>query len=237
MESIEEQIEQQIYAAEMAPDRIYFTVQSNIKVKLRSKGDGYVELNAFSPATGEWRAVKVNETYAVRPPRKEEITMTEATVPATAETSKVKAEPKNKGKVSGLKMLAAWGHYFEKFGAQENGRQLIIDAMSADFPHKVDSILRWVDSYKGYYNTGRLPGVAKPEVKLVWATPEDAAKAEIRAAAAAAKAEKKAAKEAEKATKAEEKAAKKAAKEAARAEAAAVKAAEKAAAEHPIGVK
>lgn len=140
----------------------------------------------------------------------------------TPKTDKV-ANTKGRGVNSGLKMLAAWGKYFTELGAQENGRQLVIDAMIADFPEKVESVNRWVDAYRIYFNTGRLP-VAKPATPVLWldekAKEKAAAKVVKAEEKAKAKADKAAVKEAEKAAKAQAKAEKKAAVEAARAAAA-----------------
>lgn len=75
---------------------------------------------------------------------------------------------KGAGQVSGLGMMECWGLYFEKFIREPGGRLEIINAMVAEFPDKVDSINKWVDSYKSYYNLGRLPNVSAPAAKLDW---------------------------------------------------------------------
>lgn len=74
----------------------------------------------------------------------------------------------NRGAVSGLKMLECWGKYFREFIDKEGGRLSIISHMTNEFPDKIMSILKWVDSYKSYYNMGKLPGCTKQEVKKQW---------------------------------------------------------------------
>lgn len=225
MDQVTEQIEKIIFAVEMEPGQVYITAQSTnqIKIRLKEKKDGVVYVEAYSPNHKKWLVTKVEETYRVRIPGKEEIKMENNE--ATTATQEKKSGVKNKGLVSGLKMLAAWGKHFAELGREENGRQLVIDAMLADFPHKETSIMRWVDAYRVYFNTGRLPGQSKPETPILWPTPaKEAREAEKRANAekrAAEKEIKQAAKLAEREKKAQRRAEQAAAKEATRAEAAA----------------
>ena len=72
------------------------------------------------------------------------------------------------GQLSGMSMMEAWGFYFNKFIREIGGRAKIIEAMIAEFPDKIDSINKWVDSYKSYYNLGRLPGCKVQPEKLNW---------------------------------------------------------------------
>ena len=193
MDTIEQQLEASINAIDMQPGQMYMSVNSSEPIKLRIHGvlDDKVIVESFSKYHGKWLKVKVDRDYQVRLQRKEEIKMSETTV-ATENKKEVKKQ--NVGLVSGLKMLAAWGKNFQEFGNKPDARQNIINSMLADFPEKSESINKWVDAYKAYYNTGRLP-VAKPEVKVTWEDSKSAA----RAAAKVAKGEERARIKAEKA--------------------------------------
>lgn len=217
-DQLETSINAQINAVDMEPGQIYFNAAGKIKVKLIDKKDGVVFVSAWSDAHQEWRKVKVEETYKLKIPTKGEIKMAEtAEKEVKQKVAKVKAPPKNLGKVRGLKMLATWGQVYKDVGTQ--GLAAVKQAMLEEFPDRAESIERWAPAYRIYFNTGRLPGVDKPEVPVVFET-EMSEKKKARLAATLAK---KAEREAKQQLKLEEMAAKKAA----RLEAKAQKAAEK----------
>lgn len=71
-------------------------------------------------------------------------------------------------KANGPGMLEMWGITFNKYIDKPGGRDLIIKEMSITFPDKKERILKWVDAYKSYYNSGRLPGCVKQDTKKQW---------------------------------------------------------------------
>jgi len=75
---------------------------------------------------------------------------------------------KSGGLISGMGMMECWGLYFRKFISVPGGRQQIIESMVAEFPDKVERIVKWVDSYKSYYKMGKLPGCIKQDKKVEW---------------------------------------------------------------------
>lgn len=77
---------------------------------------------------------------------------------------------KLKGKIMGLGMMESWGFYFRKYVKEAGGREQIIEAMCREFPTNGDRVRRWVDSYKSYYNMGKLPGCVKQATKVQWVT-------------------------------------------------------------------
>lgn len=229
-DQLEAGIDSLINAVDMEPGKLYLNATGKIKIKLHSKEDGVVWVQAYSDLHQEWRKTKVDETYKVKIPTKGEIKMAETVEKETKEkVAKVKAEPKNLGKVRGLRMLRTWGQVYKEVG--EQGLDAVKAAMLLEFPDKAESIERWAAAYRIYYNTGRLPGVEKPEAPIVWITKEREEKLAEKAAKAQARLDEKNAK---KQLKEEEKAAKKAAREEKRAQAAADKQAAEAG---PIGTE
>lgn len=206
VDSLEQQVESQLNAVDMEPGITYLNAAGKIRVKLKEKKDGVVWVLAYSDMHAEWRTVKVDETYKVKLPTKGEMKMVEATE-AEVEEKKVKKTSDSIGKVRGLRMLRTWGQVYKDVG--HLGLDAVIAAMDEEFPTKPESIRRWAPAYRTYYNTGRLPGVEKPENPIVWANPEIEAKKEAKRQAALAKLE---AKEAERAARTAEKEAKLAAK-------------------------
>lgn len=77
------------------------------------------------------------------------------------------------GLISNLGMMECWGLYFKRYVREPGGRELIIKAMVAEFPDKAERINKWVDSYKSYYNMGKLPGCIRQEEKVKWVTSND----------------------------------------------------------------
>jgi len=72
------------------------------------------------------------------------------------------------GRITGGSMLECWGLYFRQCIKQPGGRKKIVEAMIREFPDKHARIERWVDSYRSYFNLGKLPGCYKQEIKLPW---------------------------------------------------------------------
>lgn len=228
-ELIEQQVAGQINAVDMGQGVTYVNITGKIKIKLKEKKDGVVWVHAWSDAHQEWRAVKVEENYKVRLPTKGELAMAEtAEKEVKVKVKKEKAPPKNIGKIRGLKMLATWGQVYKDVGM--NGLQAVKDAMIEEFPDKVESINKWAAAYRIYYNTGRLPGITKPEPEgqVIWITEAKAARDAAKLARAEARAAKLANRDEEKRIKKE---ARKAAQAEARAAKAEARAAEKAAKE------
>lgn len=75
---------------------------------------------------------------------------------------------KTEGRISNMGMMECWGLYFRKYVNVPGGRALIIQSMVAEFPDVTERILKWVDSYKSYYNMGKLPGCVKQVNKAKW---------------------------------------------------------------------
>lgn len=108
-----------------------------------------------------------------------------------------------------------WGPVFTQAATEGRDRQWVIEEMKARYPDKVETILKWTDWYKNFYNMGKIQGFENP-VKVSWksevdanreqkkadrAATREAARQERQAAKELAKAEKKAAREAAKAEK------------------------------------
>ena len=127
---------------------------------------------------------------------------------AKAEKAAAKKEPRKT-------MASAWGAAFAKAATDPSYTKAALQAdMIAQFPEKEETVLKWTDWYKNFYNMGKIKGYENP-VKVLWVSEVDEAKkaakeqkkAEKLAAREAAKAQKLAEKEALKAQKAAEKAA------------------------------
>lgn len=135
--------------------------------------------------------------------------MTEATAEKPVKEKKVR-----------VSMAASWGELFHRAATDPSfTREALMAEMISRFPSKTETVNKWTDWYKNFYNGGRIKGYENP-VKVNWATAEDEAKKAAREAKKlekaqardAAKAEKEAAKAAIKAQKQAEKEAQKAAK-------------------------
>lgn len=160
-------------AVEMVPGFIYETAQTEkykYRCRVHKRHDALAEVVKLSFWDGEynksWLPCEVPFDYRVRKLRID-VHQNES---RTMEMDTRKRSGKAGGLVSGLGMMACWGLYFRTYIGSKDGRALIVAAMSAEFPDKVDSIKKWVDSYKSYYNMGKLPGCVKQEKKLKWVT-------------------------------------------------------------------
>ena len=175
-----------ITAGEMVEGQIYKTCESELQYfsKVVSKKDGKVTIEALMAKSGKWKPIEVPEAYKVRSLSEAEVAeFTIASQPKAKKERKPRDPnaPKKEGgfkKVAGLVtgkgMIAAWGHYINEFVKTEGGRTLVVNAMIAEFPSKVDSINKWVDAYLTYYNTGRFlaQGYARQEKSLPWVLSE-----------------------------------------------------------------
>lgn len=68
---------------------------------------------------------------------------------------------------NGKKFIEGFGFAFETFRNEENNRKLVEEYMLENYPNKIDSIVKWLDWYKGYFNMGRIKGYETPD-KIKW---------------------------------------------------------------------
>jgi len=168
------------YAMEMLPGKLYITYQSRARyfcklVVIDEKRD-CVELMAYYPQSGAWKQPKVPMRYKLRVLTAEEqqvaLSEIEKTSHNVREIFNTYSAPKKRDGgerpegTSGRGMLEAWGFYFKEFAHQPEQREKIRAAMKAEFVTKHESIDRWIDAYRNYYNKGRLPGVTVPAVEI-----------------------------------------------------------------------
>lgn len=178
---VEEKVEQ-CEAREMQIDRLYITYNSRARYfcKLQNIDDekDCVHILCYYPQTGEWRIPKVPMTYKMKVLNEEQQTAAMAEIAkTTTDTREVFAkmsgkkekqpgEGRSPGTSTGRGMLECWGIFFKEFAHQEGQREKIRAAMKAEFPNKHESIDRWLDAYRNYYNKGRLPPTPVPEVEI-----------------------------------------------------------------------
>lgn len=177
---VEEQVIQ-IDAMDMQPMRLYITYERRARYfcKLERVENEKVNLMAYYPQQAEWHNVNVPMRYKMKELTKEqqevaleEIAKTtkdvrEIFAKYSSAKPKVKGEGRVQGTGSGLGMLACWYKFFKEFAHQPGQREKIRTAMKTEFNSAVkhESIDRWLDTYRGYYNKGRLPG-PPPEVEI-----------------------------------------------------------------------
>lgn len=180
--SAEAPVEQIIVAAEMELNQLYLTYQSKARyfislIKLETmKSEAAVK--AYYPNHAEWRTVHIPFEYKLKVLSKEEQqaayeAISKATKDTRAQFAKINnrapkaaGKGRDRGALSGLGMLECWGKYFAKFAHQPNMREEIRQAMKEEFPNKHESVDKWLDAYRGYYNKGRLPGAEKPAIEI-----------------------------------------------------------------------
>jgi hypothetical protein len=75
-----------------------------------------------------------------------------------AETETQVQKPGNVGKTTGLKFIQGFGHFLTKYGNQAGNRDLVKMEMLEEYPAKLESVEKWLDWYKGYFNMGRIKG-------------------------------------------------------------------------------
>lgn len=140
------------------------------------------------------------------------------------ETAAPVAEKPVKEKKVRVTMAQSWGELFHKAATDPSFDKAALQAeMLTRFPGKEETVTKWTDWYKNFYNMGKIKGYETP-VKVDWKSAEDEAKIAAREQKKAAKLAEREAKKAEKAAAREEiKAQKKAEKEAAKAQAAETK--------------
>lgn len=61
--------------------------------------------------------------------------------------------------------IKTFGKIFAEFG--KDGKSVVQSKMLEIFPEKSETISKWTEWYKGYYNMGRIPGYENPE-KISW---------------------------------------------------------------------
>jgi len=168
-------------ATEMQEGQVYKTCESELEYFARKTGNvpEGVQVEVFMPKSGKWKQTVVPNEYKVR-----DLNDTEKEIYAKISEPKVRkprapkdpnapvkaVQPKAKGLVSGLGMIAAWAKNINEFATVEGGRSKVIEAMLADFPQKAESINKWVDAYLTYYNTGRFGhcGFPRLEKHVYW---------------------------------------------------------------------
>lgn len=171
-----------IEAREMVEGKLYITYHSRARYfcKLDKVDDikDCVHIWCYYPQQAEWKCPKVPMTYKLKvltdDEQKAALEEIAKTTKDTREifskmsSTKPKAEGTGRpsGATSGRGMLESWGYYFKEFAHQEGQREKIRAAMKAEFPTKHESIDRWLDAYRGYYNKGRLPPAPVPAVEI-----------------------------------------------------------------------
>lgn len=178
----EEKAIQEVMAMEMVLGDLYLTHQSRARyftqfVKLDTMHNEVV-IKAYYPSHAEWRQVKVPDNYMMKVLTKEEQRSAYEQISRTTADTRAKfAEVSNKppkepgkgrdrGVISGLGMLESWGKYFAQFAHTPGMREAVRMKMKEEFPNKHDSVDKWLDAYRGYYNKGKLPGVEKPAQEI-----------------------------------------------------------------------
>lgn len=172
----------QIDAMDMQQDKLYVTYERRAryfcKLEKVEEDKNRVNIMAYYPQQAEWHNTNVPMRYKMKELTNEEqkaaleeITKTtkdvrEIFAKYTAAKPRTPGEGRPQGSGSGLGMLACWGKFFKEFAHQEGQREKIKNAMLAEFPTKSESINRWLDAYRNYYNKGRLPGVEVPEAEI-----------------------------------------------------------------------
>ena len=80
----------------------------------------------------------------------------------TIESNEIQTE-----KVSKPGFIKTFGKIFQEFGSQ--GKEIVQAKMLEIFPEKSDTIEKWTEWYKAYYNMGKIPGYSPDEAqKIHW---------------------------------------------------------------------
>lgn len=76
------------------------------------------------------------------------------------ETQVIEAEVKSKKSVgkNGLKFIAGFGFALDKFRDEVGNKNLVENYMLENYPGKVESITKWTEWYKSYFNMGKIKG-------------------------------------------------------------------------------
>ena len=170
-----------ITAAEAAEGQVYKTAESELSyfAKFVSREGEKTKLSVFIPKSGKWKEMEVPAAYKLRGLNEAETAEFNAVsapkvkkvkAPRDPNAPKGEAIKKETGAISGLGMVAAWAKHIGDNVDQIGGRSLVISAMLADFPHKAESINKWIDAYLTYFNTGRFSkyGVERQATSKVW---------------------------------------------------------------------
>lgn len=64
----------------------------------------------------------------------------------------------SRGIKSGLKFIQGFGYYLDKYKDEIGNREKVKQEMLEDFPRKSESVEKWLDWYKGYFNMGKIKG-------------------------------------------------------------------------------
>lgn len=70
---------------------------------------------------------------------------------------------------NGMKFIQGIGFYLDQFKDSVNNRNLVLQSLLENYPNKTDSITKWLDWYKGYFNMGKIKGFNQDKsLKLSW---------------------------------------------------------------------
>jgi len=83
------------------------------------------------------------------------------------EAGNEKKSKKSVGKTTGLRFISGFGFFLDKYRDEDNNKEKVKESMLEEFPEKKESIEKWLDWYKGYFNMGRIKGFEKSD-PIVW---------------------------------------------------------------------
>lgn len=78
------------------------------------------------------------------------------------ETQETQVQEAEKVKVNigknGMKFIQGFGFSLNEFKDEKNNKELVKNYMLENYPSKTESIVKWLDWYKGYFNMGKIKG-------------------------------------------------------------------------------
>lgn len=67
------------------------------------------------------------------------------------------------GKITGMRFIKAFGFYLDESRNEIGNRELVKSKMLEEFPGKSNSVEKWLDWYKGYFNMKKIKGYENAE--------------------------------------------------------------------------
>lgn len=81
----------------------------------------------------------------------------------TIDSNEIVTKAETKVKKPGF--IKTFGRIFSEFGSQ--GKSVVQEKMLELFPEKSDTITKWVEWYKAYYNMGKISGYSPDESQRI----------------------------------------------------------------------
>lgn len=70
---------------------------------------------------------------------------------------------------NGMKFIQGFGFFLDKYKDEVGNRDLVKSSMLENYPNKQESVEKWLDWYKGYFNMGKIKGFNQDKsLNITW---------------------------------------------------------------------